>query len=259
MKRDELEAILPVVEKVNRGAGEIIRSYYGRGVAVDSKADSSPVTRADREAEAFMREELERHFPDFSVLGEEFGETKRASAYRWIIDPIDGTRSFILNTPLFGTLLALEHEGVPVLGSIYLPVQDDLLVGSASTGTFLNGKPCRVSGTKRLEDAVLLLTSPECLIAPGVGERIAALGRRVGLVRGFGDCYGYFMVARGLADIMIDAAGIKYYDVAPMLPIMQGAGGAFTTYEGRADFSSDNGVATNGLLHDEVLSFFRAG
>jgi len=113
---EDLRSIFPVLHEINRCAGQIIRKYYGTGVEIDLKADDSPVTAADRETETFLRQSLERHFPQHSILGEEFGETKKSSAYRWIIDPIDGTQSFILRTPLFGTLLALERDGVPIFG-----------------------------------------------------------------------------------------------------------------------------------------------
>ncbi|MCG3159994.1 MAG: Histidinol-phosphatase [Acidobacteria bacterium] len=250
---DDLLSFFPVLSELSIKAGAIIRRYYNAPLEVELKADNSPVTQADREVETFLRESLEKRFPGFSILGEEFGETNKSSAYRWIIDPIDGTKSFVLKTPLFGTMIALERDGAPVLGSIYFPIQDQHLIGSAETGTFLNSAPCRVSQTARLSEATMLLTNPRTLIDGEHSERLARLARKVRLVRGMGDCYGYHLVARGLADVMIEPAALKYYDVAPMPPILEGAGGTFTTLGGDFDLSSGQGLATNRLLHEEIL------
>jgi myo-inositol-1(or 4)-monophosphatase len=253
---DNLLSFFPILSELSIKAGAIIRRYYNSPIEVERKADDSPVTKADREVEIFLRESLEKRFPDFSIYGEEFGETAKSSAYRWIIDPIDGTKSFILKTPLFGTMIALERDSVPVLGSIYFPIQDHHLIGSAETGTFLNGEPCRVSQTSQLSEATLLLTNPRTLIDR---EEIARLCRRVRLVRGLGDCYGYYLVARGLAEVMIEPAALKYYDVAPMPPILQGAGGVFTTLKGDLDLHSGQGLATNCSLHEEILRVLNQG
>lgn len=253
----DLASFFPILGEINQKAGEIARRYFGTQIEVTRKSDESPVTRADREIELSIREMLEKNFPDHSIIGEEFGETAKSSAYRWIIDPIDGTRSFLLNTPLFGTLIALERDGVPLLGSIYLPVQDQLMIGSRETGTFLNGKRCFVSKTANLKDATLIVTDPAQVTEFAYRLMLERLYRAVGQVRGFGDCYGYFLVACGVAEIMIDPGGVKLHDIAPMLPIMQGAGGQFTSIEGRVGSSIDSGLATNRLLHQHVLSVIK--
>jgi myo-inositol-1(or 4)-monophosphatase len=250
---NDLFSFFPVLSELSIKAGAIIRRYYNSQFEVELKPDSSPVTQADREVEIFIRESLEKRFPDFSILGEEFGETGKSSAYRWIIDPIDGTKSFVLKTPLFGTMIALERDGAPVLGSIYLPIQEHHLIGSAETGTFLNGARCRVSETSRLSEATLLLTDPRVLIDDPERERVVRLCREARMVRGLGDCYGYYLIARGLADVMIEPAALKYYDVAPLPPILEGAGGSFTTLGGDFDLSSGQGLATNKSLLEEVL------
>ncbi|MBO0727217.1 MAG: histidinol phosphate phosphatase [Blastocatellia bacterium] len=251
---DDLLSFFPILSELSIKAGAIIRRYYKSRLEVELKPDDSPVTQADREVEIFIRESLEKRFPDFSILGEEFGETRKSSAYRWIIDPIDGTKSFVLKTPLFGTMIALERDGAPLLGSIYLPIQDHHLIGSAETGTFLNGERCRVSAVSRLAESTLLLTDPRVLIDGAERERVARLCGSVRLVRGLGDCYGYYLIARGLADVMIEPAALKYYDVAPLPPIIEGAGGTFTTLGGDFDLSSGQGLATNQVLRDEALS-----
>lgn len=248
---DNLESYFPILHELSQQAGDIVRRYYYSQFEVEIKDDDSPVTRADREAEQFLREALEKRFPEYSILGEEYGETKRSSAYRWIIDPIDGTKSFVLRTPLFGTMIALERDGQPVLGSIYFPIQDQLLIGSAETGTFLNGARCFVSQTAEISQATMIITDPRTLIAPQ--NQLLTLYQKVRLVRGFGDCYGYSLIARGLADVMIDPGALKYYDVAPMPPILEGAGGVFSTLKGNLDFSTGEGLATNRPLHQKIL------
>jgi myo-inositol-1(or 4)-monophosphatase len=250
---NDLLSFFPVLSELSIKAGAIVRRYYNSQLEVELKADNSPVTQADREVEIFLRESLEKRFPEFSILGEEFGETRKSSAYRWIIDPIDGTKSFVLKTPLFGTMIALEREGAPVLGSIYFPIQEHHLIGSAETGTFLNGARCGVSETTRLSEATLLLTDPRALIDGPERERIVRLCKSVRLVRGLGDCYGYYLIAHGLADVMIEPAALKYYDVAPLPPIIEGAGGTFTTLGGDLDLSSGQGLATNQVLREQVL------
>jgi histidinol-phosphatase len=251
---DNLQSLFPILHDLSQQAGEIVRRYYYSQFEVEFKEDDSPVTRADREVEQFLRESLEKRFPEYSILGEEYGETRRASAYRWIIDPIDGTKSFVLRTPLFGTMIALERDGLPVLGSIYFPIQDQLLIGSAETGTFLNGAKVSVSQTADLSRATMI-TDPRSLISPD--SRLSALSNKVRLVRGFGDCYGYSLVARGLADVMVEPRALKYYDVAPMPPILQGAGGVFSTLKGDLDFGSGQGLATNGRLHEQIIDLFK--
>jgi histidinol phosphatase-like enzyme (inositol monophosphatase family) len=250
---EDLQHVLTILNQVNRQAGAIVRRYFGANFEIERKSDQSPVTEADREVERFLRSALEKHFPDHSVLGEEYGETKRDSAYRWIIDPIDGTRSFILRTPLFGTLIALECDGVPILGSIYLPIQNQLLIGSPQTGTFLEGQPVHVSKVRDLSRARLMITDPTLLVGEKRNRAIERLCGRVELVRGFGDCYGYFLVAIGAADIMIDPVGLKYYDVAALGPVIEGAGGKLTNTNGRSDLYEGSALATNGLLHQQVL------
>ena len=150
-------------------------------------------------------------------------------------------------------MIALERDGAPLLGSIYFPIQDHHLIGSAETGTFLNGARCRVSETSRLAEATLLLTDPRDLTRGAERERVVRLCGGVRLVRGLGDCYGYYLVARGLADVMIEPAALKYHDVAPLPPILEGAGGTFTTLSGDFDLSSGQGLATNRVLLEEVL------
>lgn len=250
---NDLRYFFPIVTELAEQAGRIARHYFNQPVEFERKADDSPVTRADREIELFLRESLERRFPDHSILGEEFGETRRGSAYRWILDPIDGTKSFVLRAPLFGVMIALERDGAPVLGAVYLPIQEQLLIGSAETGTFFNGERVAVSRTAQVSEATVLLTDPRVLIAEDTPPGVLRVCRRARLVRALGDCYGYVTVARGLADVMIEPGALKYYDVAPMPPIIAGAGGSFTNLRGAVDLYGGEGLATNELLRDELI------
>jgi histidinol phosphatase-like enzyme (inositol monophosphatase family) len=250
---NDLLTFFPVLDELSRKAGAIIKRYYNSQFEVEHKADDSPVTKADREVEIFLRDELSKRYPDHSLYGEEYGATKRASAYRWIIDPIDGTKSFVMRTPLFGTMIALERDGELLLGSIYLPIQDQLLIGSTQTGTFLNGQPCRVSNTADLAQATVVLTDPRTLLPLEQNSPVIKVCERARLVRAHGDCYGYFLVATGRADVMIEPGALAYYDVAPMPPILSGAGGVFSTLKGDLDFASGQGLAANPQLHEQIL------
>lgn len=255
---NQLESYFPVLGELSRKSGAIVRRYFSQRLEVERKPDDTPVTRADREVEDFLRGSLEKLYPDYSIYGEEYGETARPGSHRWIIDPIDGTKSFVLKTPMFGTMIALERDGVPVLGSIYFPIQDLHLIGSAETGTFLNGERCRVSQTSRLSEATMLITDPLSLVGHRNSPALMKLARRVRLVRGMGDCYGYYLVACGLADVMIEPGELAYYDVAPMGPILAGAGGHFSDLSGRFDLHSGEGLATNDRLHREILDVISA-
>ena len=253
----ELNRYFSFLAELQQGAAAIIRRYFAAEIEVEEKGDETPVTRADREAEIFIREAIGRAYPEHSIFGEEYGETRRSGAWRWIIDPIDGTKSFVLKTPLFGTLIALECEGIPVLGSINFPIQQELLIGSATTGTFLNGRRCQVSRQTNLAQATMIITDPRDLLPHPGHELVIELARQVRLVRGFGDCYGYYLVATGRADLMIEPKNLQYYDVAPMAPILAGAGGIFSSFAGNLDFSRGQGLAANPELHRQIIALAR--
>ncbi|MDH4121183.1 MAG: histidinol-phosphatase [Deltaproteobacteria bacterium] len=249
-------------------SGKMILRYFGPGTriadpAVEAKADDTPVTRADREAEDFIRREIMREFPGHQVLGEEAGLGKDAGVrppgdtrFQWIVDPIDGTKSFVMGVPLFGTLIALLDEGRPVLGVVHLPALGQLLLGIEGLPTTLNGQEVRVSPADKLEDATLLFTSPSTLFEKGHGEAFHRLRKRVRLVRSWGDCYGHYLVAAGRAEIMMDPI-LNLWDVAPLKPILEGAGGTLTTVEGEPSGTGTSALSTNTRLHQEVLEILR--
>ena len=247
-----------------RESGKLIMEYYasilqGDGPAVMRKADQSPVTLADQQAEAFMRERIGARFPQHGVIGEEGGVSGPEGAeLQWVLDPIDGTKSFVHGVPLFGTLIALLREGQPVLGAIHLPATGELMLGARGQATTLNGRPVRVRGTSSLEEATLAFTDPAELYRLGHGAAFEALGRRVAVARGWGDCYGHFLVAAGRADIMLDPV-VNLWDVAALIPCVEGAGGRLTDLAGRDSEPGDSALSSNGRLHEEVLAILNRG
>ena len=234
-------------------AGRVAMRWYSPSV-LDSRAksDGSPVTDADRAAEEFLRRELARRYPDDAVVGEEYGESVGGSGQSWVIDPIDGTRSFVRGVPLFATLLALIDDSGPAVGVAHMPA----LAETVSAGRGIGARhhcggdvgPARVSGVSRLDESCLVTSGIEYL--PDRGRR--ALMQPGPLVRTWGDGYGYVLLATGRAEVMLDA-GLALWDVAPMLVIVPEAGGRITDYDGAADPRSGDVVASNGHVHLGVL------
>ena len=253
-----MEELIEFARELALYSGKLIRGYFeealaGGGPAVMRKADRSPVTKADREAEAMMRGMIRERFPDHQVLGEEGGSDGPAQAdYRWILDPIDGTKSFIHGVPLFGTLIALVERGTPVIGVINLPATGEMMIGARDRPTTVNGRPVRVRETARLSEATVLFTDLPNMTGLGHGPALEALGREVELMRGWGDCYGHFLVAAGRADAMIDPE-LNLWDVAALKPCVEGAGGRLTDLAGVDTGLGESALSTNGLLHDRLL------
>lgn len=246
--RDDLFAF---AQELTRASGAIIRRYYRTGYAVDSKSDDSPVTIADREAELELRRLIQQRFPDHGILGEEFGLHQPDASFRWVLDPIDGTKNFISHSYLFGTLIALLHEGRPIFGAIHHPVADDLLLGDGK-GAWLNGRQVGVRPCSRIEDAVVLTSDSR---APAQGENGAAfrtLTERALRFNTWGDCHGYFLVAIGGADLMLDPL-MSPWDLMALIPIVQGAGGRITDWSGGDAATGSSAIASAGGIHDEVL------
>ena len=241
-----------IVELAHAG-GDLIRPYFGAAnLDVQLKDDETIVTQADRDAEALMREMIARRFPGHGILGEEYGEDRPEAEFVWVLDPIDGTISFASASPLFGTLIALLHEGRPVLGCIHQPVLRQLLIGDGETTT-LNGTPARVRETKSLREATLLVT--DLLDVPKYqgGPAFEALMREVKLVRTWGDCYGYLLLATGNADIMCDPV-MNAWDIAALIPVVRGAGGVITDWQGIDPVGAQSIVATtSATLHNDVI------
>lgn len=221
-------------------------------IQVNYKSDASPVTIADRQAEQQLRTDLLGHFPHDGFLGEEFGEVHGSSGFRWIVDPIDGTRSFVRGIPLWATLVGLEHDGRVIAGVVYEPVSHNLYRALAGHGAFKNDHRIQVSKVNRLADAILATSDFNSFDSAGEADVYISLARRVQKQRGYGDYFGFTLVAQGSIEIMLDC-GVQSWDVAAIVPIIQEAGGRMTSWSGGDPHSSRHVIASNGLLHGYVL------
>jgi histidinol-phosphatase len=235
--------------------GQIALGHYQRDIEVERKADRSPVTVADRSAEALIRQRLAAAYPTHAILGEEYGADGTAASHRWIVDPIDGTRSFVHGVPLFGVLIALEVDGVVVAGVCHLPAVNETLAAARGLGCTWNGRPAQASRTTTLQDATLVYSDSRSM-RHRLGPRWGELEDRVNEVRGWGDCYGHCLVATGRADVMLDAV-MNPWDCAALLPILDESGGRFTDWRGQARIDGGDAVSTNSVLHDAVLDLLR--
>jgi histidinol-phosphatase len=253
----ELRGLLDFAAEMAWQAGKITLRYFQSGVGVDQKADDSPVTIADHEAEAFMRAVIGKNFPAHAIIGEEEGRSGAADAeYRWVLDPIDGTRSFIRGVPLYGVLVGLLRGDEPVLGVIHLPALNETVYAADGLGCYWNGRACRVSQVDRLDQALLTGTIAHGYERHGKAAGFKALQERTALFRTWGDCYAYALVATGRAEIALDPA-MSLWDAAALLPILREAGGSYSDWQGNPTVHNQEGLATNGLLLDSVLGILR--
>lgn len=222
---------LDLAHRLADRAGEIQRRYFRQPFAVDAKADASPVTVADREAEAAMRELIRASFPGHGILGEEHGSEALDAEFVWVLDPIDGTKAFVTGKPLFATLIALTQGGRPVLGIIDQAISRERWVGAAGRPTTLNGQPCRTRACAGIAEAALSTTSPAMFDAPPAREAFRALEGEVRLTTFGGDAYAYGLLADGHLDLIVEA-GNQAYDLMALVPVVEGAGGAITDWSG---------------------------
>ncbi|MBN2365271.1 MAG: histidinol-phosphatase [Calditrichaeota bacterium] len=248
----ELSEFRKFIELLVRESGRIIKMYFRQDIRIEIKTDNSPVTIADKKAEERLRKLIEKEFPDHGIWGEEFGKTNESAEYQWVLDPIDGTKSFIYGVPLFGTLIALMRNGQPILGSIHLPVQNELLTGD-NKQTDLNGRAVSFRACTSLSDAVLLFTDYEHFSRYQNRKKFDRLLQKVSMSRTWGDCYGYYMVATGRADIMIDAI-MSPWDIMALVPVIRGAGGVITDYDGSDPVEGNSIIAAAKNIHSEVVN-----
>ena len=256
--KSELNDLLQFAVELGRGAGDITLEYFRKNPETSTKSDGSYVTIADRQAESFLREEIAKRFPDDGVIGEEESESVGRSGRRWIVDPIDGTFAFVHGVPFYGVLIALEIEGESSVGVVNIPALGEIVYAAKGLGCFLNGELVRVSDTAELKDGLLLSTDFTACERYGFGRAAQLLQERAKTSRTWGDCYGYVLVASGRADVMLDPV-MNLWDCAPLLPIMEEAGGTFTDWRGVRTISGGNSIATNGLLFDEVMRLVSHG
>src|SRR5580658_2773977 len=258
MSSTDLEACLALANELADAAGAAIRPHFRTALAVVDKADLSPVTAADRAAEQAMRRLIAARFPEHGIIGEEYGREREDAEFVWVLDPIDGTKSFISGVPLFGTLIALARRGKPILGIIDQPISRERWIGAVGRATTHNGAPARCRPCTGIGAATVFATSPDMFR----GADATAFARVAGaakLVRYGADCYAYGLVALGFADVVIEAE-LKTYDFSAMLPIIEGAGGIATDWQGAPlGLSSDGRVLIAGdkRTHSEALALLR--
>ena len=251
--REPHASLLEFAVEVAWRVGRISLAHYQTGVVAETKADASPVTVADRASEQLARELIEARFPHDGIVGEEFGETRAGTGRRWIIDPIDGTRSFVRGVPLYGVLLAVEDDAEAVLGVAHFPALSETVYAARGEGCWWDGRRALVSDTTALSDALVLTTSYE-----GVERRQRTVGwnrvrKLAGQARTWGDCYGHALVATGRAEAMFDAS-MNVWDAAALKPIIEEAGGVFTDWNGQSTHRGDSAVSTNAALAREIRS-----
>jgi histidinol-phosphatase len=257
-----------------KAAGKVALRYFCTGLTVELKGDRSPVTRADRECEQCIVEVLRGAFPDYALVGEEFGErpgvtdasatdasatdvSATAARAKWIIDPIDGTKNFIRGIPYFATLIGLEEDGEITTGVIYAPAVDDLLYAQKGQGAFDRNGRLQVSRIATLREGMVVFGGIDIFRRGGHWDGFERLVRASGRQRGFGDYFGHTFVARGQAEAMVEL-DLKPWDLAAIKIVVEEAGGCFTDFTGNPTIYGGTAIASNGLVHDEILGLLRA-
>ncbi|MHC4549354.1 MAG: histidinol-phosphatase [Planctomycetota bacterium] len=246
------------VDACEAAGAATLRYFRDEALEVETKADGTPVTRADRDAETILRARIRAAFPADGIVGEEFGEEEGTSGRRWILDPVDGTKSFTRGVPFFGTLLGLEEQGRATLGVVALPALDETVYAARGKGAWWRRagrlRRARVSAVHRLDEALLCTTSRGGFVRAGERALYRRLQEAVRLDRGWGDCYGHVLVATGRADVMVDPR-LAVWDCAPLPPILEEAGGVFMDLAGRATHRGGSGISTNPVLAEALRSF----
>lgn len=248
------QSFIDLAHRLAEASAEVIRRHFRTPVAVDDKADDSPVTIADRDSEAVMRALVEAECPNHGIVGEEHGTTNRDAEWVWVFDPIDGTKAFITGKPSFGTLIALLHGGVPVLGVINQPIIHERWVGAVGHGATLNGTPLKTRACDDVAKAALYTTDP-VMFKGGDMDAYRRLESRVKLRRFGADCYAYGLLAGGWVDLVCEA-DLKLYDFAAVMPIITEAGGLVTDWTGKVPgFDTDGRILAAGdaRCHDQAL------
>lgn len=252
---------LAIAHEAADAAAGVIRPYFRQRLDVDEKADTSPVTIADLNAERIMREMIEKRFPDHGIRGEEFGLHQPDAEWVWVLDPIDGTKSFISGSLAFGTQIALLHQGEPVLGLINQPITGECWVGSAGTATTLNGVPIRTSQTTQVDRAIVYTSALEQFDAERA-RRFSALSAKIRFTRMSHDCYAAGLLALGCVDFLLES-NVFDYDILPQMPIVLGAGGVVSDWDGKplpdARRYETVLMSANVQLHAAALEFLRHG
>lgn len=250
---DNLKALLEFAVDACEQAGKITLEYFQKDLEIDYKSDESPVTIADRTSETKIRELIQKRFPDHAIVGEEFGQAETKSTHTWYIDPIDGTLAYIHGVPIYGVMLGLEINGEFVVGVVNLPALNEIACAAKGEGCFWNGVRTSVRKGRRLSQAVLCHSGVEYYRNFGRIEAYGELEQATALQRTWGDCYGHILVATGRADLCVDPI-LHSWDAAPLIPILQEAGGTFTDWKGEVTPHHHEGISTNSVLLPEILS-----
>jgi myo-inositol-1(or 4)-monophosphatase len=249
------------LEIASKASDLILTHYQVNGLLVESKSDESPVTIADRGAEQLMRELLAARFPQDGILGEEFDDVPSQNQYRWILDPIDGTKAFIHGVPLFGTLIGIEHQGRMVAGVCRFPALNEVVYASEGEGCWWQigtQTPQRttVTNVSSLSQARMMFTEPNHWRSTGRFDTIVRLMDQIRIARGWGDCFGHVMVATGRAEISVDPL-MSPWDIAALIPILREAGGCCTDWQGRETISGGDGVSVIPSLKAQVIDILK--
>ena len=245
------DGLLQAAAELARLAGSAALRYYRESLTVEQKTDGSPVTEADRAAETLAREWIARRYPDDAIHGEEFGPSRGRSGRTWLLDPVDGTRTFVRGVPLWGSLVAVVEGDVVLAGAADFPAVGERLAAAPGEGCWHNEARCRVSEVGDLGKATVLTTDPRGFAKPRHRRAWAELAASAGAVRTWGDCYGYLLVATGRAEVMLDAR-LNSWDGACFVPILSEAGGVLTDLEGKSTWNLTSAVASNGALAGRV-------
>jgi inositol-phosphate phosphatase/L-galactose 1-phosphate phosphatase/histidinol-phosphatase len=253
-----LDAYLALAAELADAAGAVIRPYFRTTLTVDDKPDLSPVTAADRAAEMAMRQMIAARFPEHGIIGEEYGRERDDAEFVWVLDPIDGTKSFISGVPLFGTLIALARQGRPILGIIDQPISRERWIGAAGRDTTHNGRPARSRPCPGIGAATVFATTPD-MFRGADADAFARVAGAAKLVRYGADCYAYGLVALGCIDVVIEAS-LKPYDFSAMLPVVEGAGGIATDWQGAPLTLASDGrvlIAGDRRTHSDALALLK--
>jgi len=259
---DDLRKRLMQAVEMAMAAGDVTLRYFQQhNFQVERKSDRSPVTVADRDSESLLRDRIQAAFPHDAIIGEEFGETSGTSGYRWILDPIDGTKSFIFGVPLYGTMVGVECEGRSIVGVVNVAALGECVYAAVGQGCYYRRAGAadvraQVSTTERLESGLFLTSQVDSFAARGAEGAFDQLQKKAYVTRTWGDCYGYLLVATGRADAMVDPI-MNVWDAAALQPILEEAGGTFTDWQGLPTIYSGEAVGTNGHVLDEVLAITR--
>lgn len=257
----ELAARFELAKRCARQAGQLTVDYFRQGVDVEHKDDSTPVTIADREAEQLLRRQIAAAFPQDAILGEEYGETGGSTGFRWILDPIDGTKSFISGVPLYGTLVGIEHRGQAVAGVIEIPALAESVAAARGGGAWYQlGEqppvPAKAASSCDLAEGLFVTTQRDAFDDRSAGAVFSELESRAAVTRTWGDCYGYLLVATGRALLMIDPV-VSVWDAAALQPVIEEAGGAFADWSGEPTIHSGDALATTRDLIGQIIEITR--